>query len=167
MIDMKTYMELIDYRITEGSEWYTNIPNLYSFSFWNGDHDGCSTNFVFSTKDQTVYCVEVCDYKNNRAYRMIDPRLDKDAEAWDDVKYTDLDVDEDFIDKARSIIAGVPYDTRVSVPLELENDELFRLMKMAHERDITLNSMIEQILEVAIQDHQKTQNIMEVLDDAA
>lgn len=163
MIDMKTYMELIDYRITEGSEYYCNIPDLYSFSFWNGDHEGCSTNLVFSTKDQTVYSVEVCDFKNNRAYRMIDPRLDDNKEAWDGVKFIDISVNADFIDKARSIIAQVPYDTRVSVPLELDDDELFKLMKMAHEKDITFNSLVEQILEVAIRENQKTQNIVEAL----
>jgi hypothetical protein len=28
----------------------------------------------------------------------------------------------------------------------LENDQLFEIMKMAHERDITLNEMVESIL---------------------
>jgi predicted HicB family RNase H-like nuclease len=34
----------------------------------------------------------------------------------------------------------------VSVPLELEDELMFELMKMAHEQDITLNEMVEQLL---------------------
>jgi hypothetical protein len=38
------------------------------------------------------------------------------------------------------------YDTRVSVPIDLSDDGMFTLMKMAHERDITFNQMVEQVL---------------------
>ncbi|CAB4130251.1 hypothetical protein UFOVP116_345 [uncultured Caudovirales phage] len=41
-------------------------------------------------------------------------------------------------------------DDRVSVPLNLNNDELFQLMLMAHERDITLNKLAEEILREAL-----------------
>jgi predicted HicB family RNase H-like nuclease len=34
----------------------------------------------------------------------------------------------------------------VSVPLELEDDKMFELMRMAHEQDITLNQLVENIL---------------------
>jgi len=37
-------------------------------------------------------------------------------------------------------------DNRVEVELELDEDLQFRLMQMAHERDITLNQLIENIL---------------------
>jgi len=37
------------------------------------------------------------------------------------------------------------------VPLDLADDELFRLMTLAHERDITLNQMVEQILREVIE----------------
>ena len=66
--------------------------------------------------------------------------------AWDDVDYVDLEVADDFIQKCLAIKAGEDYDTRVSVPLELDDDILFDLMKMAHEQDITLNQMVEQLL---------------------
>lgn len=41
-------------------------------------------------------------------------------------------------------------DTRVEVPIELTNDEWFQMMKLAHERDITLNKFVEEILTEAI-----------------
>jgi hypothetical protein len=162
MITLREYFELIDYRVTEGSDygWDCYGTNTHTISSWNGVHGrgGYSFNCVFDTKDQTVYEVEVCDYTNDRAYRMINPDFksahdqeaedrDVDAkEAWDDVSYVDLDVDDDFMQKCLAIQAGETYDTRVEVPLVLDDDQLFDLMKLAHEQDVTLNTLVENML---------------------
>ena len=152
MLTLKEWMELVDYKITEGSDYYTNVLGLYSMSSWNEQQDGFSFFIAFDPKDdQRVYAVEACDYANNRAYRIKDPAIELDKTAWDDVEFTELDVDDDFIQKALAIKAGEEYDTRVSVPLELEDDLLFELMKQAHERDITLNQMVEQVLREVIE----------------
>lgn len=37
-------------------------------------------------------------------------------------------------------------DEREVVELELEHDELFQLMLLAHEQDITLNQLVENLL---------------------
>jgi len=37
-------------------------------------------------------------------------------------------------------------DNRVIIGVELEQDLLYQLMLMAHEQDITLNQLVEQIL---------------------
>jgi len=162
MITLQEWMEVVDYRITEGSEftWTCFGENSYTLSSWNQEHDGHSFAITFDTRTQEVYMVESCDYKHNRAYRIINPDwLDKYREyasdeigedakdqAWDDVNYVDLEEDDDWIQKALAIKAGEDYDTRVSVPLELDEDELFELMKIAHEKDITLNQLVEEIL---------------------
>lgn len=152
MLTLKEWMELVDYKITEGSDYFTNIPGLYSMSSWNEQQDGFSFFIAFDPKDdQRVYVVEACDYANNRAYRIKDPAIELDKTAWDDVEFTELEVDDDFIQKALAIKAGEEYDTRVSIPLELEDDLLFELMKQAHERDITLNQMVEQVLREVIE----------------
>jgi hypothetical protein len=64
--------------------------------------------------------------------------------AWDEVDYVDLDVDDDFIQKALAIIAGEDYDTRVSVPVNFTDEELLKYMKMAHDRDMTFNAFVEE-----------------------
>jgi DNA-binding PucR family transcriptional regulator len=159
---MKEWMELVDYKITEGSDygWQCYGPNSYTLDSWNGVHGkgGYSFSIVFSTKSQKVYEVSMCDYTNDRAYRMINPKNvekhRKEAEsksvlanqAWDDVNYIDLDVVDDFIQKALAIRAGEDYDTRVQVPLTLDDDQLFLLMHLAHEKDLTLNEFVEDIL---------------------
>jgi len=80
-------------------------------------------------------------------------------QAWDDVNYIDLDVDEDFLEKAKSIVNGEDYDTRVSIPLDLPDDVLFELMKKAHEKDMTLNQLVEEALQIAIDEFKLRENI--------
>jgi len=167
MITIKEFMEVIDYRITEGSEymWSCYGSNAYRLDSWNGVHGkgGYSFSIVFSTKTQKVYEVSAYDYTNDRAYRMINPKnqekhrkeaLARDVnfdEAWDDVNYVDLEVDDDFIQKCLSIKAGEDYDTRVSVPVDFTDEELLTYMTMAHERDMTFNQFVEQALREAIE----------------
>jgi hypothetical protein len=161
MITMKEWMELVDYRITEGGDygWQCYGPNAYSLSSWNGIHGagGYSFDIVFSTKTQKVYEVSVCDYTNNRAYRMILADKQKKHrkeiashnsgdQAWDSVEYIDLDVDDDFISKSLAIKAGKEYDTRVQVELDLDKDTQFQLMTLAHQRGITTDAFVEEIL---------------------
>ena len=162
MITVKEWMELVDYKITEGGNygWSCYGPNAYTLDSWNGIHGtgGYSFSIVFSTKTQKVYEVSMCDYTNNRAYRMINPKNvekhRKEAEsksvlanqAWDDVNYVDLDVVDDFIQKALAIRAGEDYDTRVLVSVDFTEEELLTYMKIAHERDITFNQLVEVVL---------------------
>lgn len=165
MLTLKEWMEVADYKITEGDQycWQSYGPNAYMLSSWSGKHDGYSFCVYFDTKTQLVYEVQAHDYKNERAYRMINPDFaeahDQEAlerevdgnQAWDDVSYIDLEEDDDFIQKCLAIKNGEDYDTRISVPLDLGDDELFELMKMAHERDLTLNEFVEDILREAIE----------------
>lgn len=167
MITLKQWMETVAFRLTEGSDfsWECYGPNAYSLDSWNGDHNGHSFCIIFDTKDQTVYEVQAHDYANNRAYRMINPdfakkykkeakRRDCDRnEAWENVDYVDLELEEDWLRKAEAIFQGVEYDTRISVPLDLDDDLMFELMKMAHERDVTLNKMVEIVLLEVIAKH--------------
>jgi hypothetical protein len=162
MITMKDWMELVDYKITEGSDylWSCYGPNAYSLSSWNGIHGagGYSFDIVFSTKTQKVYEVSVCDYTNNRAYRMIaENKQDKHRkeaealdvnlnEAWDDVEYVNLEVDDDFMEKAQAIKNGKEYDTGIQVHLNLSDDLLLEAALNAHRQNITLNDYINQAL---------------------
>ena len=159
---MKEWMELVDYKITEGGDygWQCYGPNAYSLDSWNGVHGkgGYSFSIIFSTKTQKVYEVSVCDYTKDRAYRMIYPsnieKHRKEAEsksvlanqAWDEVDYIDLEVDDDFIQKCLSIKAGEDYDTRISVPLDLPDDLLLEAALNAHRQGITLNDYINNAL---------------------
>jgi hypothetical protein len=171
MITMKDFMELVDYKITEGSSygWSCYGPNAYSLDSWNRieDEGGFSFNITFDTTTQEVYEVNACDFTNDRAYRMINPNyIQKHADeakargchkyqAWDNVDYVDLEVDDDFYDKCIAIESGENYDTRVSVPVEFSDEDMLRYMKLAHERDITFNQLIEESLREIIDSHDR------------
>ena len=149
MITLKQWMELIDYRITDGGDYHLQEEKLYSLTSWNGDHNSYTLEIIFDQQTQVVYAVEACDYKHNRAYRLINPDyadLDHDKNAWDDVKWIDLDVDEDFIEKTQAIVAGKDYDIRVMMQLDLPDDLLLQVAIAAHRNGITLNDYIVKTL---------------------
>ena len=180
MITLKEFMEVVNYRITEGSDyqWQCFGPNAYRLDSWNGEQDGHTLSILFDTKTQEVYQVEAFDYTNERAYRMTNPdyKADFDAEcedrdvvdmAWerDDgtpVKYVDLDVVEDFIEKAHAIVNEEDYDTRVKVPVDFTDEELLTYMKMAHDRDMTFNQFVEEALKAAIDEFKLRDQIDDV-----
>ena len=164
MITLKEWMEIVDYRITEGSDycWHCYGNDVHMLDSWNGEQDGHSFTVIFDTKTQVVYEVQAHDYVHNRAYRMINPDFQKKNKkeakkrdidknnAWDDVNYVDIEVDDDFFQKCLSIKAGEDYDTRVSVPMDFSDEELLTYMKLAHEQDITFNQLVERALREAI-----------------
>ena len=162
MITIKEWMEIVDYKITEGSDYGWNCYGPYSYTLdsWNRIHGkgGYSFSITFSTKSQKVYEVTVSDYTNDRAYRMINPKFvekhRKEAlarnvnlnEAWDDVNYIDLEVDDDFISKCLAIKAGEDYSTDISVPIDLPDDLLMFAFKSAHAENMTFNDWMNKML---------------------
>ena len=166
MITLKEFMEIVNYRITEGSayQWQCFGSDAYTLDSWNGDFNGHSLSITFDTKTQEVYQVEAFDYKNNRAYRLMNTEYveahKQEAgernvnvnEAWEDVKFVDLEVDDDWIQKALAIVAGEDYDTRVSIPLDIPDEDLLRYMIAAHERNMTFNEFVEEAIKAAIEE---------------
>ncbi len=161
MITMRDFMETVNYRITETGDygWKCYGPYAYSFDSWNGDNSqGHSVGIVFDTNTQVVYQMEAHDYRNQRSYRWIKPEFLKSYEdearihgvaqneAYDGVKFIDLETTEDMLSKARSIVLGVDYDTRIEVPIELDNNTIAFAALEAHKMDITLNDYIQHIL---------------------
>jgi hypothetical protein len=160
-------MEVINYQITEGGNygWSCFGENVYTLDSWNGDHNGYSISAIFDTKNHTVYELTAHDYKTKRSYRWIDPNFikayNKEAEqrdvntkeAYDDVDFVDIEVVSDMLEKTRAIVNGEVYDTRVQIELDLPDELMLQLYKLAHTNDITLNQMIEKILLEVIERH--------------
>lgn len=168
MISLKDWMECVNYRISEGSDYGWNCfgLNTYTLDSWDGDHDGVSASVVFDTEDQTVYQVEVHDYANERSYRFInqdfrDAYLDEckhrgvTDEAYDGVKFIDLETEEDFLQKLHAIMNYEDYDERVSIPIDFDDSELLVLMKMAHERDMTFNEFVEDAVRRSLAEYER------------
>jgi hypothetical protein len=151
MITLKQWMEVCNYRITEGGDYTPDNLRIYSLESWNGEQSGHSLFIGFDTNTQIVYIVEAHDYKNERSYRFVNPEFKHvsafvDKCAYDGVDFIDLEVEEDWISKASAIVAGEDYDTRVSIPVEFTDEELLKYMKMAHDQDMKFNDFVEQAL---------------------
>jgi len=169
MITLKEWMEVVGYHVTEGSDYTWDCYGNYAYSLdsWNGDQNGHSFTITFDTKTQEVYEVQAHDYSRQRAYRMINPDYAKKHkkeckrkdinlnEAWENVDYVDLEIEDDWLQKSTAIAAGEDYDTRVSVPLDFTDEELLKYMTMAHERDMTFNQFVEEALRRAIEDYKR------------
>jgi hypothetical protein len=160
MITIKDFMETIDYKVTEGSNylWDCFGDTVHRFDHWNEMQDGHAISILFDTRTHTAYQMEAHDYANERSYRWTHPDYiqsyydECDSKgvarnnAYDNVTFVELETAEDMLDKARSIFLGEEYDTRVSIPVDLPDDVLFELMRQAHEQDITLNEHMENII---------------------
>ena len=159
MITLKDFLEVIDYRITEGwdYQWKCFGDNAYGMDHHDPDRTENSFTIIFDKKNKTVYSVEAHDYQNERSYRLLHPDFAQahkaeceergiDDLAWEHVKFTDLETEEDWLEKARAIFAGEPYDTRISIPLDLPDHELLQIFMLAHKVDMTFNDYVEKIL---------------------
>lgn len=168
MITVKDFMECTQHKISETAEftWACYGNHAQHMDYWNGKHDttGHSISIVYDTVTQVVYEMEAWDYGREREYRWTNPdyaglakkesksRGVKYKKSCDGRRYIDLDVAADMLEKATAIAAGEEYDDRVMVPLDLDERELFEMMKMAHQKDMTLNQFVEHILTLAIAD---------------
>ena len=156
--------EALDHKITGGSEYGWNCwPNARWLDY---ESDYAHASVVFNSETQEIYTAEVNDKADKyKPYRWLNPTYKEDMyrearsrrieanRAWDNVMWTDLEVQEDWLDKARAIMRGEEFDERIEVPLDLDDDTLMKLFMMAHERDITLNEMVEIILREVIGRH--------------
>lgn len=168
-ITLEQWMKAVNFRITDGSEylWSSYGKEPYRLEFWDQRPNGVGSSIVFDRKTQVVAEVSVCDYEKDRAYRFINPDYLKQYkkecksrgvefdEAWDDVRYVDLELAEDMIEKLTAIVNYQPYDTRVQVPIEFSDAELLQYMKLAHEMDITFNELVERALTTAMENEQR------------
>lgn len=154
--------EAMHHKITGGSEYGWHCWPDARFLDYEGDYAHVSV--VFNSQTQEIYSAEINDKKNaHKPYRWMNPvfkdnylneceeRGADPNQAWDDTYWYDLETEEDWLDKATAMFAGEEFDTRVQIPLTLSKDELHKLMEMAHERDVTLNKMVEIILEEMIE----------------
>ena len=147
-----------NHQIVGGSEYQWSCFGATA-RFLDYENDYAHASVVFDYLNQTVYEITVNSKDDElKPYRWLNPQHKQsfleEAEhkgmnanvAWDNVNWVDVEVEEDFLFKAEAIFKGEVFDERVQVPLNLEKEELFKLMALAHERDVTLNQLVEEIL---------------------
>lgn len=162
------YLEAIDYNLegTSKYQWKSFGENAHFFDY-NRRGKG-EISVVADIKTKQVYYAAVIDDERDNQYMWIDPQYKDDyinesesrncnyLQAYDDVEYTLLDSEEDWLEKARAIYSGQPYDERVVIQIDLPDDLLFHSMKRAHELDITFNEYIARAIQAVIDENSQT-----------
>ena len=161
-MNLESVNNALSNRITGGSEYqWKCYPNARYLDY---ETDCGHASVIFNTETQEIYeaTVETKD-SEDRPYRWLneytkqvmfeesDSRGVDRYSAWDDVHWTDLETAEDYLEKAKAILNGDEFDTRIEVPIELSDADFMALARMAHERDITFNEMVCEILKLAIE----------------
>ena len=160
---IENFMTAAGFSITEGWEYGWKCYGSRAYALDSDIVNQCTLSIIFDRETQEVYELAACDYEKDSAYRWINPayvkKHRKEAKkrgvnhrtAWDDVDFFDVEVFTDVLGKGAAMRKGEPYDNRIAVPLTLSDEEIFLMMKLAHEADITLNQFAEKLLTEAIE----------------
>jgi hypothetical protein len=158
-MNIKHLLEIVNYCFESGGkyQWHCYGDDAFFIDFKTVAGKAVGGAIVNSIGEVLEAHLEVpgepiCYQWTNPAYRQsyldeakrrgVDPDI-----AWDDVEYTILEVEEDFLERFDAIIHGREFDRGILVPLHIPDDELFVLFKMAHEANMTFNDFVNQILE--------------------
>ena len=166
---LQEFIEAFEYKITGGADYLWHCYGDHA-RFLEFETEYGNGSIVFDALDQTVYEAEVwvkeLGDSKSRPYRCFNVEYfdayTKEAVernynyriAYDDVEFIDLEVKQDFFEKAKAIMNGKSFDKRVQIELDLEDDLLLDLFKEAHKRDITVNQLVENILQTMIAKHE-------------
>jgi hypothetical protein len=164
-MQLAQYLKLINYELGSTSKylWKAFGPNAFYFDY-HKTHKHSEISVVADIATQRVYKAMVIDSVRNKQYMWIDPEFRDDykyesesrncnpLQAYDAVNYVELETENDWLEKARAIYLGEPYDERVVIPLDLPDDLLLSSMMRAHELDITFNEYVERCIKTFIAD---------------
>lgn len=152
---LQEYITATENKISEGCDYQWNCfgmkPFMITTYFENANTEATA---IYDRKTLDVFSVEFLDNDSNTIYRYLDHKY-KDAyyaecesrgidpkNEFDLFKIREVIVEADILNKINCSALGDEYDTRIKVPLDLPDPLLFDLMKLAHEKDVTLNELI-------------------------
>jgi len=155
MIKLHKFLNVISYNIHDKSFLENSIYNqetdlVCEISYGNSDH---YLTCIFDVVSQEILEMTAEDYAQSNYYRWTTTDFAELQEKDTNLagrKYCQLEVAEDMLEKASAIVDGRYYDTRVSVPFELSDEDFMVFAKTAHEKDITFNQLVEKALRAAI-----------------
>ena len=157
-ITLNQFLEASGYKISGGGKYGWNCYgfNAYFIDCANEDLK-CSSSVIFDTYTQVVYEVGVWDELNSRDYEWRNPsHIDsymKEFSQRGQSKYigkdapVELDLSEDMLEKLTAIFKGLSYDERIMISLDLDNNTIKGLESMAQEQNISIDRLVEKILQ--------------------
>lgn len=162
MNKLTEFLKAIDYNITDAGEygWGCYGDDIRSIDSYVENKTECSA--IFTKNGGSIREITLHDYQARRSYRWSDPDFEAarkaealaidtdDNNAYDELSFIELEVIEDILEKVYAVSRGLPYDTRVMVPVDLSKDEFYEVAMAAHSMDITINEFFEKALKEAL-----------------
>ena len=160
---IKNYLDAIKYNITSVDTfmWSCYGEDIRSFdSYIKGKYE---CNAVVALPNGELRELTFYDFVKSKAYRWIDPDFVNaynieaasigvnPNEAWDDVTYCDVELAEDILEKMTAVNEGRDYDPRITIPVDMTNEEFMQIAKAAHQLDITINEFVHRALVEALE----------------
>lgn len=165
--DVKRYLEAVDYKFSEGHSERSTL---------NGDHcmvinshfGHASSSISFRTSDNSAIDISVMTETGDVfGYRWIHPDLIEDYkkeyerlgldfyECMDGVKWAYTDCLDDILVKVEAIRKNEPFDRKVVMSFDLEEDLVELLETTAKKMGITMDELILLVIQEAIEKEEK------------
>lgn len=167
-MQLKHVIDAIDYRITSAEKYYWACYGedvLYiNFDDIRSRPVG---SFLFNSRTAEVYEITVEVPGEELCYRWIRPGFENDYRleaaakgvpadiAWDDVEYTDIETEDDILEKLTAIINCQEFDRTIEIPIKLTEAEELCLHRQAHAAGMTTNEYANMALRAAIDSENK------------
>lgn len=120
--------------LVQSSEYCIVKDKLYLYAHFSGIQ--VEATFL----DDTLVGISFVDHMNDKYYYWPRAARQRMVEHYSSTTVSDI------VKKIKAVKRGEPYSTNVEVEVDLDDHEWLQLMTEAHERDITLNQYVEQIL---------------------
>ena len=146
MINNKQFFDIVKFQVSSGSA-YPNPVYASAYMVNSNKRDEFNASCIFNLDTGAVYEIYVHDCVKYNSYRWVAEEF-RDSAA--NMSSASIEVEEDILEKLTAIVNGVEYDTRITMPIEMSDEDFLVMAKAAHAEDITFNEFIEKALTEAI-----------------
>lgn len=160
MLTIEDFLKATKYHVKDSGLYLWNCyPEECMIMECYKDTRSWYASIVFGIESLTVYQADMRpDPDTDIMYRITHPdfveaykneeqeRREKGFLFEDETEYVDLEVPEDFIQKLTAVVEGKPFDDRVVISLDISDEDFLFLAKQAHERDITFNEYVAELI---------------------
>jgi len=159
IISSDQIFQVMDHDVEEFWRYCWNCYGKFAYGVDFNCQSKNEVSFIHNPITREVFEITAYDFHNDRAYRWIHPdyvesHIAESEEIGADPHdsyiggtFIDIDVKQDILDRMIAIADGDDYDTRVTIPIDISDEDLLKLMKQAHELDMTFNNYVEMVIE--------------------
>ena len=151
MIKLNDFLNITEYEI--GHLEVVNQQDVYGKAAISLEVYGLNSSRLLCAYDivsQEVLEIMAEDHFAGRTYLwQVEDVKSNDLNRFRNIKIgniVELEAEEDILEKSEAIFNGVPYDTRIIIPVDITDADFLMFAKAAHKLDITINEFMEKAI---------------------